>query len=54
MAHLANIAYRTRSTIRFDEQTETIPDHATANELLSGSYRDAYGAPRALSRNGTR
>lgn len=45
MAHLANIAYRTRSTIRFDQQTETIPEHVAANELLSGTYRDAFGAP---------
>jgi hypothetical protein len=54
MAHLANIAYRTHSTIRFDKQTETIPDHVTANELLSGTYRDAFGAPRVFSRHGTR
>lgn len=53
MAHLANIAYRTRSTIRFDEQTEAISDHATANELLSGSYRDAFGARRVFSGKGT-
>jgi predicted dehydrogenase len=53
MAHLANIAYRTRSTIRFDERTETIPDHAAANALLTGSYREAFGASRVFSRNRT-
>ena len=50
MAHLANIAYRTHSTIRFDERTETIPDNEPANALLSGSHRDAFGASRVFSK----
>ncbi len=49
LAHLANIAYRTRSTLHFDQQTETIVNNAPANELLHRNYRSDFDGSQALS-----
>jgi len=45
LCHLANIAWRTRSTLRFDGATETIADNAAASALLSREYRNGYRLP---------
>ena len=45
LAHLANIAYRTGHTLTFDPKTERFADDASANELLTRSYRSPYVVP---------
>jgi predicted dehydrogenase len=45
LCHLANIAWRTRSTIRFDGTNESIPDNAAAAALLRREYRGGYELP---------
>ncbi|MEX2287626.1 MAG: Gfo/Idh/MocA family oxidoreductase [Planctomycetaceae bacterium] len=45
LCHLANIAWRTRSTVRFDAKNETIVDNAPAAALLSRTYRQGYELP---------
>jgi predicted dehydrogenase len=42
LAHLANIAYRTRRTLRFDPETESFPGDEAANRFLASSYRAPY------------
>jgi predicted dehydrogenase len=45
LCHLANVAWRTRSTLRFDGATETIADNPAATALLSRGYRSGYQLP---------
>jgi predicted dehydrogenase len=45
MAHLANIAYRTGRTVRFDPASETFPGDAEANRLLTHPYRAPFVVP---------
>src|ERR1051326_5494451 len=42
---LANIAYKTRSVLDWDAQTERFVRHPEANKLLSYSYRPPYKLP---------
>ncbi len=47
LCHLANIAWRTRSTLRFDGAAETIADNPAASALLGREYRTGYALPAA-------
>jgi predicted dehydrogenase len=42
---LANIAFKTRSVLDWDAQTEHFPHHAEANKLLNYRYRAPYKLP---------
>jgi hypothetical protein len=43
--HLANIAYRTGRTLRFDPRSERFPGDEEANRLLTRIYRAPFVAP---------
>lgn len=45
LCHLANIAWRTRSTLRFDGAMETIADNPAASALLAREYRAGFSLP---------
>lgn len=45
MCQLANIALRTRSTVKFDGKTESIVDNAPATALLGRTYRKGFELP---------
>jgi predicted dehydrogenase len=45
LCHLANIAWRTRSTLRYDGNTESIADNPAATALLGREYRRGYELP---------
>ncbi len=45
LCHLANIAWRTRSTVKFDGKNETILDNPAAVELQGREYRHGYELP---------
>ena len=45
LCHLANIAWRTRSTVKFDPKTETILNNPAATALLTREYRKGYELP---------
>jgi predicted dehydrogenase len=45
LCHLANIAWRTRSTVRFDGATESIVDNPAAAALLGREYRKGFELP---------
>jgi predicted dehydrogenase len=45
LCHLANIAYRTRSTLRWDGEKEQFLDNPEANKLLGREYRKGYELP---------
>jgi predicted dehydrogenase len=45
LCHLANIAYRTGRTLRFDPETEQFVDDEEANELLTREPREPYAVP---------
>ncbi|HEV3301328.1 MAG TPA: Gfo/Idh/MocA family oxidoreductase [Planctomycetaceae bacterium] len=45
LCHLANIAWRTRSTLRFDAASERIPNNAAAMRLWAREYRRGYDLP---------
>ncbi len=45
LAHLANLAWRTRSTIQFDAKTETIVDNEAASQLAVATYRPGFELP---------
>ncbi|HET6327962.1 MAG TPA: Gfo/Idh/MocA family oxidoreductase [Planctomycetaceae bacterium] len=45
LCHLANIAWRTRSTLRFDPASETIVNNPAATALLGREYRHGYELP---------
>lgn len=45
LSHLANIAYRTGRTLRFDPERETFPGDEEANRLLRRHYRPPYVVP---------
>jgi len=49
MCHLANIAWRTRSTLKFDGKTETIVGNEAAAALLGrASYRKGFELPSVI------
>ena len=48
LAHLANIAYRTGRTLRFDPKAERFQDDDEANRLLTRPYRAPYVVPQAV------
>ena len=39
LVHLGEIAFRTRSVLEFDPETETITNHPAANDMLTKEYR---------------
>jgi predicted dehydrogenase len=47
IAHLGNIAYRSRSEIAWDPETETIQGSKEAKKLVHCSYRDPWKLPYA-------
>jgi len=48
LCHLANIAYRTGRTLRFDPAAERFVDDAEANRLLTRAYRAPYVVPEKV------
>jgi predicted dehydrogenase len=46
LCHLANIAWRTRSTLHFDGASEMIVDNPAASALLGRQYRAGFTLPR--------
>jgi hypothetical protein len=48
LSHLANIAYRTGRTLRFDPSSETFPDDPEANRFLTRTYRPPYVIPEKV------
>jgi predicted dehydrogenase len=48
LSHLANIAYRTGRTLRFDPKSETFPGDEEANRLLRRDYRPPYVVPEEV------
>jgi predicted dehydrogenase len=48
LCHLANIAWRTRSTLRFDGATETIAENSAASALLGREYRTGFTLPSLI------
>jgi predicted dehydrogenase len=46
LCHLANVAYRTQRTIRFDPEAERCIGDDEANELITRSYRDPFVVPK--------
>jgi predicted dehydrogenase len=48
LSHLANIAYRTGRTVRFDPETERFPGDEEANRLLTRPYRPPYVVPEKV------
>ena len=45
LCHLANIAWRTRSVVRFDGKSESIVDNAPAARLMGRTYRKGFELP---------
>jgi predicted dehydrogenase len=45
LCHVGNAAYRVGRALRFDATTETFPDDADANRLLSRTYRKPFVMP---------
>ena len=48
ICHLANIAYRTGRTLRFDPKAERFVDDDQANGLLSRDYREPFIVPETV------
>ena len=48
LPHLANVAYRSKRTLRFDGKTETFPGDAEANRLLTREYREPFRVPERV------
>jgi hypothetical protein len=48
LAHLANIALRTRRMIRFDPASERCAGDEEANKLLARNYRAPYVVPKQV------
>ena len=46
--HLGEIAYRTRTVLEFDPDTEQITNSEKANTMLTKDYREPYGLPESL------
>lgn len=46
LCHLANIAWRTRSVVKFDGTDESIVDNPAATALLGRSYRKGFELPK--------
>jgi hypothetical protein len=47
LCHLANIAYRTRSTLKWDAEKGTIVDNPAAQTLMGRTYRKGFELHRA-------
>lgn len=47
LIHLGEIAYRTGRVLQFDPETETFPNDAEANALLTKEYREPWGVRRS-------
>ncbi len=45
LCHLANIAWRTRSTLHFDDKTMSIKNNEAANALMKRTYRKGFELP---------
>ena len=45
LCHLANIAWRTRSTLEYDGETESIRNNEAATALLGRKYREGFELP---------
>ena len=45
LIHLGEIAFRTRSVLEFDPETERITNHPAANDMLTKEYRAPYTFP---------
>ncbi len=43
LIHLGEIAYRTRTVLEFDPETETVTNNRKANAMLTKEYRAPYG-----------
>ncbi|HEY3964883.1 MAG TPA: Gfo/Idh/MocA family oxidoreductase [Planctomycetaceae bacterium] len=48
LCHLANIAWRTKSVVRFDKVRETIVDNEPASQLMGRSYRKGFELPEIV------
>jgi len=48
LCHLANIAYRTGRTLRFDPASESFPGDEEANRLLRRRYRPGFAVPEEV------
>ena len=48
LCHLANIAYRTGRTLRFDPASESFPGDEEANRLLKRRYRPGFAVPEEV------
>ncbi len=48
LCHLANIAWRTKSIVRFDKDRETIVDNEPALQLMGRSYRKGFELPEVV------
>ena len=46
LCHLANIAWRTRSVVRFDKERQTIVDNEPAAKLMGRTYRKGFELPK--------
>jgi predicted dehydrogenase len=45
LCHLANIAWRTRSVVKFDKEREAIADNEAASRLMGRTYRKGFELP---------
>jgi predicted dehydrogenase len=45
LCHLANIAWRTKSVVRFDKMSETIVGNEPASQLMGRTYRQGFALP---------
>ena len=45
LCHLANIAWRTRSVLKFDKERETIVGNEAASQLMGRTYRKGFELP---------
>jgi len=48
LCHLANISYRLGRSLKFDPKTETFPNDAEANALLTREYRKPFVVPEQV------
>jgi predicted dehydrogenase len=48
LIHLGEIAYRTKTVLEFDRETETITNSKEAHAMLTKEYREPYGLPKSV------
>ena len=48
LIHLGEIAFRTRTVLDFDPQTERITNNSEVNAMLTKEYRHPYGLPESV------